>query len=46
MPLRLQTDGAAIVRGFLSHQDFSRIAEIVGNAFAFLEAGGGDTALR
>ena len=46
MPLRLETDGAAIVRGFLSHQDFSRIAEIVGNAFAFLDAGGGDTALR
>jgi phytanoyl-CoA dioxygenase PhyH len=46
MPLRLETDGAAIVRGFLSHQDFSRIAEIVGNTFAFLDAGGGDTALR
>ena len=44
--MRLQTDGAAIVRGFLSDRDFSRIAEIVGNAFAFLDAGGGDTALR
>jgi hypothetical protein len=34
MQLRLETDGAAIVRGFLSDQDFSRIAEIAGNAFA------------
>jgi hypothetical protein len=24
MPLRLETDGAAIVRGFLSHRQFSR----------------------
>ena len=46
MPLRLETDAAAIVRGFLSHRQFSRIAEIVGNAFAFLDAGGGDAALR
>src|SRR5262249_6215623 len=46
MPLRLETDGAAIVRGFLSHRQFSRIAEIVGYAFAFLDAGGGDAALR
>jgi hypothetical protein len=33
MQLRLETDGAAIVRGFLSDRDFSRIAEIAGNAF-------------
>jgi Phytanoyl-CoA dioxygenase (PhyH) len=46
MRLRLETDGAAIVRGFLSDQDFSRIAEIVGAAFAFLDVGGGDAALR
>jgi hypothetical protein len=46
MPLKLETDGAAIVRGFLSRRAFSRIAEIVGNAFAFLDAGGGDAALR
>ncbi|TMJ86976.1 MAG: phytanoyl-CoA dioxygenase family protein [Alphaproteobacteria bacterium] len=46
MPLRLETDGAAIVRGFLSHRQFSRIAEIVGYAFAFLDAGGGDAGLR
>jgi hypothetical protein len=46
MKLRLETEGAAIVRGFLSDQDFSRIAEMAGNAFAFLDAGGGDTALR
>ena len=46
MSLRLETDGAAIVRGFLSRQAFSRIAEIVGNAFAFLDAGGGDAAVR
>ena len=46
MRLRLETDGAAIVRGFLSDQDFSRIAEMAGNAFAFLEGGGGDTSLR
>ena len=32
MRLRLETDGAAIVRGFLSDQDFSRIAEMAGNA--------------
>ena len=44
--MRLETDGAAIVRGFLSHRQFSRIAEIVGNAFAFIDAGGGDAALR
>jgi hypothetical protein len=46
MLLRLETDGAAIVRGFLSRRAYSRIAEIVGNAFAFLDAGGGDAALR
>jgi len=32
MRLRLETDGAAIVRGFLSDQEFSRIAEMAGNA--------------
>jgi len=41
--MRLETHGAAIVRGFLNDQDFSRIAEMAGNAFAFLEGGGGDT---
>src|SRR5204862_157726 len=46
MQLRLETDGAVIIRRFLSDQDFGRIAEMAGNAFAFLEAGGGDTALR
>jgi hypothetical protein len=46
MRLRLQTDGAAIVRGFLSDQEFSRTAEMAGNAFAFLDGGGGDTSLR
>ena len=46
MRLRLQTDGAAIVRSFLSDQDFSRIAEIAGSAFAFLDGGGGDASLR
>jgi len=46
MRLRLETDGAAIVRGFLSDQDFSRTAEMAGNAFAFLEGGGGDTSLE
>ena len=46
MRLRLDTDGVAIVRAFLSDQDFSRIAEIAGNAFAFLDAGGGDATLR
>src|SRR5947207_192203 len=46
MRLRLQTDGAAIVRGFLSDQEFGRIAEMAGNGFAFLEAGGGDASLR
>jgi hypothetical protein len=46
MQLRLETDGAAIVRGFLSDQDSNRIAEIAGNAFAFLDGGGGDSSLR
>ena len=46
MKLRLETEGAAIVRGFLSDQDFSRTAEMAGNAFAFLDGGGGDTSLR
>jgi ectoine hydroxylase-related dioxygenase (phytanoyl-CoA dioxygenase family) len=46
MRLRLDTDGAAIVRGFLSDQEFSRTAEMEGNAFAFLDGGGGDTSLR
>jgi len=46
MRLRLQTDGAAIVRGFLSDQEFGRTAEMAGNAFAFLDGGGGDTSLR
>src|ERR1700757_2860465 len=46
MRLRLDTDGAAIVRGFLSDQEFGRTAEMAGNAFAFLDGGGGDTSLR
>jgi hypothetical protein len=46
MRLRLDTDGAAIVRAFLSNQEFGRIAEIAGNAFAFLDAGGGDASER
>jgi Phytanoyl-CoA dioxygenase (PhyH) len=46
MQLRLETDGAVIIRRFLSDQDLGRIAEMAGNAFAFLEAGGGDTDLR
>jgi ectoine hydroxylase-related dioxygenase (phytanoyl-CoA dioxygenase family) len=46
MRLRLQTDGAAIVRGFLSDQEFGRTAEMAGNAFAFLDGGGGDATLR
>ena len=48
MRLRLQTDGAAVVRGFLGDQDFSRTAELAGNAFAFVDGdgGGGDTSLR
>ena len=39
MRLRLDTDGAAIVRGFLSDQEFGRTAEMAGNAFAFLDGG-------
>ena len=46
MRLRLETDGAAIVRGFLRDEDFGRTAEMAGNAFAFLDSGGGDTSLR
>jgi Phytanoyl-CoA dioxygenase (PhyH) len=46
MQLRLETDGAAVVRGFLSDHDLSRITQITGNAFAFLDAGGGDATLR
>src|SRR3984893_10632650 len=46
MMLRPQTDGAAIVRGFLSDQEFGRTAEMAGNAFAFLDGGGGDATLR
>jgi ectoine hydroxylase-related dioxygenase (phytanoyl-CoA dioxygenase family) len=45
MRLRLETDGAAI-RGSLSDDDFGRIAEMAGNAFAFLDGGGGDASLR
>jgi Phytanoyl-CoA dioxygenase (PhyH) len=46
MQLRLETDGAAVVRGFFSDQDLSRIDHITGDAFAYLDGGGGDAGVR
>jgi len=46
MQLRLETDGATVVRGFLSDQDLSRIDHITGDAFAYLDGGGGDAGVR